>query len=206
MTDSSTDSEWIEWIELQKSVVKTGFAQGDVPAAIKMLDQYLAGSRPDDLKREALAFRADLFSTEGDLEAAKTDFLSALNLATERDHVRFELEDSVAGISVEQGDSEEADKWFGAALRTAAADPRVAGGGLLLRLLRFRGEDGLTDEEHALFEQVVRQSWHLLRVEGEPDLEDLEGTAKKLIEAQRGPFSADRPPTPKAYPGPRTNS
>jgi len=202
MTDTSTDSEWLEWIELQKSVVKTGFAQGDVPEAIEMLDRYLAESRPDDLKREALAFRADLCSTEGDLEAAKADFLSALNLAAEQDHVRFELEDSLVRISVEQGDSEEADKWFRAALRTAAADPRVAGGGLLLRLLSFRGKDGLTDEEHGLVAQIVRQSWHLLRVEGEPDLEDLEGTARKLIEAQRGPFSADRPPAPKTYSGP----
>lgn len=40
--------------------------------------------------------------------------------------------------------------------------------------------------------------------EGEPDLDELEETARKLIEAQRGPFSADRPPTPKPYSDPTT--
>ncbi len=70
---------------------------------------------------------------------------------------------------------------------------------MLVHLLKLRGEKGLNEEEGRLAEKVVKQSWHLLGVEGEPDLADLQATAKKLIEAQGRPFSADRPPSPKAF-------
>jgi len=138
----------------------------------------------------------------GDLHAAKADFIAALESASDRDFVRFELEDTIANVCGELDDSKSTEKWFVAALRTAAADPRVAGGGFLLRFLRFRGARGFSEEERRLVERVVRQSWHLLRVEEQPDLTDLEATCRKLIEAQRGPFSAKRPPTPKVYAGP----
>jgi tetratricopeptide (TPR) repeat protein len=203
MKASATDSEWVEWVELQKLVLKTGLEQRDVSAAIEMLNHYLAERLPEDLRREALAFRATLFEEEGQLGSAKSDFLSALELAPQPDYVRFELEDSLAHISEKQGSYQEANKWFGAALDTAARDPRVAGGAFILRMLRFRSNQGFTDEEHRLIRQVIQQSWHLLRVEGDPDLEDLEGTARKLIEAQSIPFSADRPPAPtKVHPDP----
>jgi len=44
------------------------------------------------------------------------------------------------------------------------------------------------------------------RVMGEPDSADLEGTCKRLLKAQQGPFSAERPPTPKAYLEPGADS
>jgi tetratricopeptide (TPR) repeat protein len=198
----ASDTEWLQWIEIQKAATEKGLVGEDLPSAIEMLDRYLAGDLPHDLRREAVAFRATLYQEQGNLAAAKSNFLSALELAVELDHVRFELEDSLAEISKKLGDTEEADKWYVASLRTAAADPRVAGGGFLLRLLKFRGERGLNNEEQKLVRKVVHQSWHLLRVEGEPDLSDLVGTARKLRKAQLGPFSAERPLTPKAYTGP----
>lgn len=195
----ASNRKWLRWIELQKTATKMWLENEDLPAAIAVLDRYLAEDLPEELRREATAFRGTLYEEQGDFAAAKSDFLSALKFAVEPDHIRFELQDSLAVISRRLRDAKEADIWYRAALQTAAADPRVAGGGFLLRLLKFRGERGLNDEEQQLAQKVIHQSWHLLRVEGEPDLSDLEGTARRLIEAQRGPFSAERPPLPKAY-------
>ncbi len=205
MTMLATDAQWMEWIEVQKAATRTAFEEENPAAAIAELDEYLAGEHPADLTREAVAFRATLHEEAGDLPAAKEDFLLALSFATEPDHVRFELQDCLAATSTKLGEAAQADKWYSAALRTAASDPRVAGGGFLLRFLRLRGERGLSEEELLIAKQVLQQSWHLLGVEGEPDLTNLKASAKKLVEAQRGPFSAERPLAPKAYPGPVNN-
>lgn len=200
--DTSIDDEWLRWIEIQKLATKEWFQEDNVAGAIEILDRYLASGAGDgcgDLNREAIAFRGTLKEDCGDLAAAKKDFMAALVLAPEPDHVRFELEDSIAGLSVKLGDLEDADRWFSAALQSAAEDPRVAGGGFLIRFIRFRGQKGLTREELGLTKKIIHQSWSLLRVEGEPDLNDLMATCARLVEARKGPFSAERPPAPKAY-------
>lgn len=191
MVNSAADSEWLQWIELQKEVAKTWLEEGRPADATIVLDRYLTADLPEDLRREGTAFRAMLHREQGDLAAAKSDFLAALELAEDRDHVRFELEDSIAVISQELNDRKEAGKWYLSALRTAAADPRVVGGGFLLRYLRFRGDKNLTIEEKQLANKVVHQSWRLLQIDGEPDLENLEVTASRLIEAQQHPASSN---------------
>lgn len=191
-SERASDGDWLLWIEVQKRATDE-WSTGGIPAAVGIVDGFLSSQLPRDLKREALAFRAMLYEEQGDLTSAKADFLSAVALADEG-HVRCELEDSLGLISQRLGELEDAGRWFSSALRTAASDPRVAGGGPLLRLLKVRSEKELTEEEQRLAERVIRQTWRLLRIEGEPDLGDLEGTAQKLIEAQGGPFSAERPP------------
>jgi hypothetical protein len=193
----STSTEWLQWVEIQKAATRVWLQEDDPTSAIAAITQYLASEPPQVLRCEAIAFRGTICRESDELLHAKSDFLSALELAEEQNHVRFELEDTIGALSVELGDLKEADRWYSAALQTAAANPRVAGGGLLLRFLELRGEQGFTVEEQQIVEKVVKQSWHLLRVEGEPDLDDLAGAARKLLKAQQGPFSAERPLTPK---------
>jgi len=187
-----------EWTEVQKAALR----EKSVADGVRVIDDYLRATPSVAFKRQALGFRGSLHEEHGDLAAARADFLAARELAEEADFERYTLEGSAAAVSQQLGQLDEAEQWCLEALKTAAADPTTSGASALLRLLGLRGQRGLRNEEQPLIERVVYQAWHLLRVEGEPDLEDLEGTARKLIDAQRGPFSADRPPAPKAYPGP----
>lgn len=191
-------SDWQAWIEVQKAATLAGLIDDDLSAAIALLNKYLEGGVPTAIQREAIAYRGTLLQEYGELERAKDDFVAAWRLA-EEGYIRFELENTLAEISSKLGDATEADKWYSAALGTGAADPRVAGGGFLLRFLHFRGERGLSGGERQLAEKMVHQGWHLLRVEGALDLSDLKGAARQLVEAQQKQFSADRPPAPQAH-------
>lgn len=202
---NATDQEWLQWIEVQ-NVANRAWMQVGASAAIAELDRFLASDPPHDLRREAISFRGRIHEDRKDLEAAKADFSSALAIAEEHALERYPIEISLAGVCRRSGNLDEAEEWYSTALRTAAADPKTSGAGTLLWLLRLRGERGLTDGERRLARKVVHQAWSLLRVDGEPDLGDLEATCKKLIEAQRGPFSAERPPAPKVYTEPETES
>jgi len=194
----STDDEWTEWVEVQKAALR----EGELSAGIGVVDAYLQAEPPLDLRRQALGFRGSLRQEQGALNSAKDDFLAARKLAEKPDFERYTLEQSAAAVSQELGQIEEAERWYLEAMKTAVDDPTTSGASALRRLLERRGDRGLSEEEGALAERVVHQAWHLLRLEGEPDLDDLEGTARKLIEAQRSSFSADRPPAPKTYPDP----
>lgn len=194
-TQTATDAQWDRWVEVQKQTTQTWF-KGKASEAITIVSRYLDTVGPSDLRREAFGFRASIHQDQGDLLAAKADFLAALELAPTRDYVRCELEDSLGSVCQQLGEVEEADGWFLAALESAAGDPRVAGGGLLKRLLRVRGERGLTPRERNLAVRVVRQGWVLLHLEGEPELVNLVGAADALLKAQGHPFSADHPPSP----------
>jgi hypothetical protein len=194
----ASDDEWLQWIEVQKTANEIWMRKG-ASAAVAVLDRFLASDPRYDLRRDAIAFRGCIHEDEGDLSAAAADLLSALALAQEFGLERYSIETSLAAVSLRRGDLEAAEGWCVKALRTAASDPKTSGAGALLRLLRLRGPRGLKAEERALVTKVVHQAWSLLRVEGEPDLTDLEGACKTLIEAQKGPFSAERPPAPTPY-------
>lgn len=194
----STSREWVGWVEVQKVAVRVWF-DGDLPAAIEVVNRFLAENPPLDLQRQALGFRGSLEQERGDLQAARSDFLAARGLSEHADFERCTLEEAAAAASLQLGDLPQAERLYLEALKTAASDPRTSGGGVVLSLLKLRGESGLSEEERTLAEKVIRQSWHLLRVEGEPDLIDLASTAQRVIEAQAGPFSAEKPPTPKAF-------
>lgn len=196
--EEATDPGWLAWIEVQKAATRL-WMQGDSEAAVGVIDRYLEQEPRLDLKRQAIGFRGSIHEEQGDLGAAKNDFSTAHELSEQADFERYTLLLSLGGIAERRGSFEEADSWYWAALQTAADDPKTSGAGGLLRLLRLRAQRGLTEQERRLAEKVMHQAWSLLRVEGEPDLRDLVATAKKLIEAQKRPFSAERPPSPQAY-------
>jgi hypothetical protein len=199
MTSKATDVQWKDWFDLQSAAAQAWF-KGGLETAIAMLDEFVNSEPPRVVKRQALGFRGSLHEENGEFQAAKSDFLAARELSEQPDFERYTLEESIAALCERLGSEEDIEFWILQALATAAADPRVSGGGALLRLLKHRGSLGFTDEEMRLVEKVVYQGWILLRVEGEPDLKHLVRTAKRLVRAHRGPFSADRPPTP-AEPG-----
>lgn len=199
MTEAtSTGSEWLNWIEVQKRATRL-WMQQKATEAIAELNRFLSTDPPPDLKRDAIAFRGSIYQEQGAWGEAKSDALAALAISEEHQFARYSIELTLAAICERLGDAQGAEDWCLAGLRTAAEDPRESGAGVLQRLLRLRGEKGLSNKERDLVRQVVYQAWHLLRIEGEPDLNQLPATAKKLLRAQRGPFSAERPPRPKKY-------
>lgn len=196
--EHSTEEERRRWIEVQKKATEA-WISGDIDGALELVSQYLAGVQPPDQRRQAIAFRGDLYEENGDLEAAKNDFGLAHDLSEAPDYERYTLEIALGSVAKKMGHLEAAESWYLKALETAAVDFTTSGGTALRCLLELRGGLSLSDDERRLVEKVVRQSWHLLRVEGEPNLEDLEGTARKLIAAQDRPFSAERPPSPRSF-------
>ena len=182
--NSPEDSEWIAWNKVQKAATQVGLIEGDLRAAIAILDQFLTGDPSTEVQRELIAFRGTLYEDHGDLSNARSNFIAALKLADEG-FVRFELEDALAEVNRRMGRLGEAKKWYLAALCSGAADPRVADGEFLLRLSKFLSDRGLNGEERALAEKMVVQGWRLLHIQGEPDLADIEGAAIHLINAQR---------------------
>lgn len=187
MTTQPTNAEWLYWVEVQKKVTET-WADGDLAGAIGLIDRYLEGVASSDLRRKAVAFRGDLHEERGDRGAAMADFQLAHSLSEKPDYERYTLEIALGGISEMLGSLKTAEHWYVRALKTASTDPTTSGGTALLRFLKIRRNQGLAEEERLLAEKVLRQSWHLLRVEGEPDFDDLEVTVKKLVAAQGRQF------------------
>lgn len=187
MTKYSTDPDWISWFETQKKATEV-WAEGDLAGAISLVNRYLEGIVLPDIRRRAIAFRGDLHEEQGSREAAKADFQLAYSLSETPDYERYTLEIALGGLSESLGDLKTADAWYIRALETASADPTTSAASGLIRLLKLRRDQGLNEEERRLVEKVLRQSWHLLRVEGEPDFDDLEVTTKKLVAAQGRQF------------------
>lgn len=191
---ASSDSEWLDWIEVQKRATEL-WEEGDLAAAIAEVDRFLELEPPVDLERQAIGFRGSLHEERGNTAAARADYLTARSLSERRDFERYSLELAAGAASELMGEVVEAERWYAEALATAAADLTTSGAGALLRLLRTRGERGLSAEERALADQVVRQAWSHLQVEGEPDLGDLVATAQELMKAQGQPR---KPPAPNS--------
>lgn len=179
----STEEEERRWIDAQ-TMALNAWTSGDLAGAIELVGRYLAGNPPFDLRRRAIAFRGDLHEDSGDLDAAKSDFNLALDLSKEPDYERYTLELALGAVAKKLGNLEEADSWYRSALETASLDPTTSGGTALRSLLELRGGNEFSEEERQLVAKVIQQSWHLLQMEGEPNLADLQGTAWKLTLAQ----------------------
>ncbi len=179
----SSEEKWREWIEVQKRAVRA-MVQPDLGAAIDEVDEYLRREPEGDLRGEALGFRASLREDNGDLEEARQDLLAALSLRPPASYQRYTLELALGNVAEKLGECEEAASCYSQALETVANDPTTSGGSALLRLLQLRGEHGLKPDERVLAGHVAQQSWQLLHLEGEVDLEDLTRTAELLVKAQ----------------------
>lgn len=178
------DTEFLAWVEAQKTATKAWFADGAPQEAVQTISRFLDRELSVDIRREAFAFRAMILQDVGSLTEAKGDFLTAWKLASEANYIRFELESSLAEVCVAAGEREQADRWYLAALRTAENDLRAVSAGVILRFLRFRGDTGLDGTERTLLRRLLRMSWKFLSLPGTPDLEALEDVAKEILRAE----------------------
>lgn len=150
------------------------------------VEAYLEQDIPSDLRGDALAFRASLHEDAGDSEAAVADLAAALPLADSA-YQRYSIELTLGRLYEEAGDVPEASQWYLTALETAVESGTTSAGTALLRLLKVKAEDVLTDRERVLATQAVRHSWKLLQIKGDPESIDLKQAAELLVEAQSRP-------------------
>lgn len=183
MTHQNSDRDWLEWIEVQKRAARA-LAEADLVSAINEVEEYLRQEPGAELQGEALGFRALLREDGGALEEAKQDLLAAISLSQPASYQRYTLQLALGSVVEKLGEPDEAASYYSNALETVANDPSTSGGSAVLRLLQHRGDHGLKPEERALASRVIQQSWQFLRLEGEPDLEDLAQAAEALVKAQ----------------------
>jgi tetratricopeptide (TPR) repeat protein len=177
------DEAWLAWYdELRKVTELQG--RGDLRSAIALIDHYLASNPAPVIKSDALSFRAIALEDLGNLQAAKRDFLSAHALSQPASYARYTIELSLADLCRRLQQAYEAQAWYFKALETVAEDSTTSGGSALWRFLDLVGERSLTDRETAICRRVVRQSWELQQLSGEPELEDLRLAADKIRHAE----------------------
>lgn len=174
----------MSWVAVQKSVVQTWMEQGPAKA-IAGLESELDLSRSVEVRREALAFRASLFDDLGDVGKAEEDFLAAYDLACLHRLEKYSIEISLAALFKRNQAKNKAEEWYLKALRTASSDPNISGAGILRKLMKLRNDSSFKGAEKELVETVVKQSWTLLGLQGEPDLDRLSRSIHRLLEAER---------------------
>lgn len=183
----STDKSWLEWMDVQKRATKA-LAEADYDSSTAFVNRFLETTTFTDLRSDALAFRAALNEQRGELEKAREDLAAALELV-EGGYQKYSLELSLGRLAeAHSSDLEGARRWYLRAIQTAAKDDTTSAGTALLRFLTARGEQNLLPEERKLVEESMRQSWHLLKLKGEPDLNRLRKMALRLVEAQGEPL------------------
>ncbi len=186
-SQTSTDPECLRWTEVQTRVIELSRTSG-FEAAIGEVNAFLGQSPPLDLERQAIGFRGDLRSEQNDLQGAREDYLIARSLSEEVDFERFTLDLAIGVVSEQLGDTVDAERWFIAALESAAEDPTTCGISALKHLSRLRNSFELSPEERRLAERVVAQGWRVLRLPGSPDLSDLWASARRVSQAQGKPL------------------
>jgi hypothetical protein len=182
----SSDAEWLKWIEVQKRATRS-WLTGNISDAISLVTSYVESGPPLDLKRQAVGFRGSLHQEAGNLEEAKSSFVVALELSDTFDFERATLEESIAAISMQLGDANQAGTWYLRAIETARRDPLALNAASLLRFLAIREPMGLSRVEQELIEEVILAAWTFYRLPGHPNLSDLRSCVDLLGEAQEKP-------------------
>ena len=183
---NSKDKAWLSWIEAQKSVTEIWIEQGP-KEAIAALQSFLDRGPSVELHREALAYRASLFADLGDSRKAEEDFLAAHDLARLHKLEKYSIEISLAALFKRNNAIDKAEEWYLKALETASKDREVSGAGTLYQLIKLRGNPNFEGRERLLAETVIKKSWKLLELQGEPDLNQLGTSIQRLLEAEQSP-------------------
>jgi len=181
MTDDTT---WLEWIEIQKQALKAQ-REGDLEQASKMVRSFLQRPDIEELRCEALDLLAQFKEERGEFEEAKNLLAQAVAHAPEGSYKRYAFQLALAGAHEAMSDIEGAMKHYRQALETASQDDTTSAGAALQNFVRLRGEDRLSADDRELIGRCIRQAWRLLKLEGEPELEDLTRAAKSMIRGTR---------------------
>lgn len=190
MLKQSTDGEWLEWISVQRKVLRFETV-GWLDKAVEELDSFLRTRPKFDLASDALALRSVLREKQGERALAKADLLSAHALLPEANYQKYTIELSIGALCAKQNSTEEAVEWYFRALETASKDFGTSGGSALESLLELRSFASMDGDQQALCLQVVRQAWNLFGLAGEPDVTDLKRAARLLIEAATRPLKSN---------------
>jgi hypothetical protein len=148
------------------------------------LDDFLSLHPSEQLVQQALSYRAETEALQGDLVAAKVDFLKAVQLTPSGSYARYALHLRLGRLGEESGSLSDARTHYLKAMRTVLHGSDLSGGTALACLLRLSEDHPLTKKEVQLAEKVVRQSWKALGIHGAPKTKDLRGAAKILAERQ----------------------
>ncbi len=148
--------------------------------AILLLTNLFPTIRDPGLKSETIAYRANVYEKMGDFASAKKDLLYALSLIERENYPKYVLEMEIGIIHEKEYNKEEALSWYSRALSTCVKTGNTSGDWAVRKFVNLKGENNLTKEERALCEEVVRASWKVLNLSGEPDLDNLIKTADYL--------------------------
>jgi len=152
-------------------------------AAIEAVDDFLRNEMSGEVRGSALGMRAELKQESGNLEGALEDLLAALPL-TEDAFSRHVHEFCIAEVYRKRHDNSQVERWYRKSLETCAESGKFSGGAVLHKYLELQPQDRLPSQDLALCSTVALRSWKLLKLPGSPDLDDLSGTALKLIETE----------------------
>lgn len=171
-----------EWVRTQRAAIEAKI-EGRFLDAVGVVSRYLANGEPS-AQAEALAFRAVLREELQDFAGARADVTEGLRLAAEPSYLRYTLQLSLASLDERSGDRPAAIAGYLAAITTATREGRISIGTAVSRLLELIAPSDLSSDQRQGLVEAVRASWRVLGLEGEPDAEDLKGTAARLLMEQ----------------------
>jgi tetratricopeptide (TPR) repeat protein len=172
------------WEKAQGRITKA-WSRGDYEAALSELDALL--QEPAFRTRDqALLYSGLIKEDRGDLAGAMKDWEEALNHTEGASYSRYVSQRHLGAAYEKVGPREEAMRWYREALRTCAENGEFAGGVALQSYLELnRGM--ISRDDLVVVEAVVRQSWEVLDLPGEPDLGDLATTIGVLAKRAMDP-------------------
>ena len=172
-----------EWHQAERDIVRA-WTTGDRPQALTLIDRVLARGS-DVLRGRALLYRGSIREEEANWAAARRDFMESVGLLPAGSYVRYTAELSVAIACKRLGEESQAVDWYRAALMSCAAgEERFSGAAAAKGLMALEPVPRPVDQD--LIRAVIISSWQLLRLPGEPDLEDLVGAIETLMKRQSG--------------------
>lgn len=173
-----------EWDQAERSIVGA-WTTGEVEQALREIENVLDRGT-DEQRSRALMYRGSIHEEAANWQAAKNDFVQAVDLLRAGSYPRYTAELSVGHACENAGETHEAMKWYRAALLTCAqADELFSGATATRGLLALASE--LSPSDRDLARAVTAKSWQVLNLPNEPNLDDLAGTTEILMQRASDP-------------------
>jgi hypothetical protein len=175
-----------EWKQLEPQIVRA-WTSGKVRNALRLIQRALDGG-DDQIRARALVYRGSITEGREDWAAAKDDFIQAAGLFPVGSYTRYTAELSV-GLAFENLRQQAGSiEWYRAALLTCAqAEEPFSGAAALSALLSI--EPALSPSDAELARTVTVKSWKVLKLNGEPDLNDLAAATEILRQRASDPHA-----------------
>jgi hypothetical protein len=149
--------------------------------ALAAIEPLLVDETFADVRGTVLNYRAIVLLRFERFDEARADLLAAHGLSQPGTYHRFALELGLIEDAERRGDRIDELAWCRRAVETAANDPRSSGVGVVQRLLGLVAS--LSPEDREQCERIIRISWTLFELDGEPDCSDLAVVLPRLLAA-----------------------